>query len=181
MISAPTQAKILLVDVDALYGQAVISNEELPPVRELLILSIPALEKAYSRGWSILFWSHRSRSQQKRLIDTLQQAKLWDLTDPQVDDPLLLRFTPSDEEPGITKLTLLENYCGRILDECSAMISIIEADTTIAQRIQVYGGKRVRLHTAPQVWMNMVAIDPNLLDEYLGWRCPLEIPKGEAG
>lgn len=162
----PRRAKYLIVAVDALFGPLT-NKQSLPPITDFLTLTIPALEKAYRGGWTIFFWTWRGKQHYTALVKLLQDLCLWDFCDPASDEALLIRRPKPQETPSVTKLTLLENRFGEVLDSYSSDVVIIEVDPDIANSVRSYVGDRATVHMSPSVWLNMVAVSPERLDKYL--------------
>lgn len=157
-----TVRKQLIVEFDSLFDQN----------GEPLLMAVPALEKVYRAGWSVSYWTTVSRNQYVQLTEKLQQTPFWNYVDPENEDFLLIRCVPNGESPDKTKLSLLEQNFGKILDEGKGKIVFIEKDEKLAYKLKSYASHRISVHLAPRVWLNLIAIGSEMLDAYL-WKMGL--------
>lgn len=134
--------------------------------REPVPAAIAALEKIYRDGWCILYWSARPRKQYTALLEILQASQYWEMADPTVPEPILMRYHPEDEEPETTKLTLLETNLGEKIDQ-GTKVAVIESEKRTIQVLSQYLRGRAWIHSAPKVWLNILAVDPMSLSQYM--------------
>lgn len=156
--------KFLLIGVDSLFAGS--PADFIPGQSDLLGLNYPSLEKAYRNGWTLIYWSWRCPRQYTTIVEFLKHYKLWELTDPRMEDSLLLA-TKSQETKYKTYLSLLERHFGANLDNGVVRLAILESDSLIAKQLQSYVAHRAKVHESPRCWLNMVALSPELLDGYL--------------
>jgi len=157
--------RFMLVEIDAVFDGTV---ESPPEERDVLDLARYSLGKLFRLGWRIHFWSSESRTHYDRLVQRLADKELLLFADPLSDDQILLRYHPPEEIPINTKLTLMENQFGKILDEVSPhKLVMIESSEEVATYLQLYVKKRAAVHLAPIVWFEVAAMSQDQLTQYL--------------
>lgn len=155
--------KILLVDVDSLFDLPMGLGSG-----DVYTFAIAALRKAYKLGWGVRFWAVYPKSHYSRIMRVLQRCLIWDFVDPHIEQPLLLRDVSSVESPLITKLSLLEQHFGEILDgETISQLVVVERDLSTAQALRQHTRGRIRIHLSPTAWPNLLAVGNGRFDGFL--------------
>lgn len=150
--------KILLVDVTAVYDTYDSTEaRELSTKERAYVCVKPALEKAYQGGWQIYFWVDSDEKKQTFWVRLLQDTKLWELATPWEDQPLI--STKKAQFKGL----VLEHHLEYLMSDNDDLV-IIERETQAKSRLSY---PQITVLQAPLVWLNMVAVDLERLDDFL--------------
>lgn len=156
--------KLVLVDIHSLFGT---TEKVIPSADELLPLAFWLLEVLYQRGCSVRFWTALPKIYYYSIMVLMQETLLWDFTDPELENPLLIR-TPREAETVLsTKLTLLEANYSSVLDNVGGKLVVIERDQDLATKIQYYVRDKAKVLLAPQLWVDVLVLDATCLVSYL--------------
>ena len=132
--------------------------------------AVPALDKLAEAGWLFSLWTTRPRRQTFHIINVLRKVGIWHKAQMFAGTPLLLNNSdlPADGSfsPATEKLTLFEREYGQICDPDWPIVAI-ESDPLEADILRAYGGRNVAVHTSPKIWLDILMIEPESLDELL--------------
>lgn len=125
-------------------------------------------QKLLHYGWSISLWSTRPRRQNYRIIKALKNQGVWDLAQ-QISGTENLLNTLSFSGDGeysveTVKLNLFESVYGNLFKSDTKLFAV-ESDCLEAKVLKSYAGSGLSIRMSPGIWPEMLAMDPNSLEE----------------
>lgn len=155
----------VLVDVDSMFEDPLSFRGSSP-----LGTVGSALDKLLRCGWLAVLWTTRPLNQTVQIVETLKDVGLWEkfqlLSEGKVlhtlDHPLAWDYSIKS-----LKLSLLEKAFGEDLDQGNDLVAI-ERDPLEAAILKEHAKGRVIVHRSPEVWADIITINPDeMLTELL--------------
>jgi hypothetical protein len=132
--------------------------------------ALPALDKLADAGWLFSLWTTRPRRQTFNIISVLRKTGIWQKAQMFAGTHLLLNNSSlsanGDFSPATEKLTLFEREYEKVRNLDWPLVAI-ESDPLEASVLQAYGGRSVVVHLAPKIWLDILVVEGETLDELL--------------